>query len=398
MPDILDADGLQVKTAPEIRQDLVDGFRDIYGADINLDQNSPDGQLIGILTQMSVDIRELAAQINAGFNPDRATGRILDERVAINNIERIGGTFTIIDISVTVDRTLTLQGLDENFNDINGQGFTVQDNAGNQFTLIDTETITAGTHVMPFRARVIGQVNTTIGTIVNAVTVVIGVTGINNLSAPTIMGQSEETDAQLRVRRARSVALASTGYLNGLLGDVLAIDGVSDAVLYENFTNLTDVNGLPPHSTWLVVAGGANTDIADAYYKNKSYGSNMRGAVSVNIITASDGIFTAKFDRPSAANLHIRFEIKRTIPLFNFDQAFIKQFIVDNLLYKIGAFSETSLITDIAVSAIAGQGGGGVPINVEISNNGSTWVDFLSVPSLDAKWTLDVARITITVV
>lgn len=398
MPDIINANGLQVKTAEEIRQELENGLRNIYGADINLDQNSPDGQLVGILTQFSVDIRELAVQINNNFNPDRAFGRLLDERVVINDIERNGGTYTITDIDITVDRTVTLQGLDAAFNDINGQGYTVQDNAGNQFILIDTATITAGVHSLSFRARELGRVETTIGTITNPVTVVIGVTNIDNGSAPTTIGQAEETCAQLRVRRQRSVALSSTGYLNGLLGDVLALGGVTDAVLYENVTDSVDVDGIPAHGIWLVAEGGANTDIGNTIYENKSYGANMKGDVEVNIVTASGGLFVAKFDRPTAQDLYIRFEIQRTVPLYVFDLDSIKQYIVDNLVYSIGDYSETSLVTAQAVAGIANQGGGGVPINVELSDDDLVWTDFLEVPTLDSKWTLDVSRIEITVV
>lgn len=398
MPDIIDASGLQVKTATEIKQELEDGFRTIYGPDINVDQNSPDGQMIGIVTQMAVDIRELATQVYNGFNPNRAFGRTLDERVVINNIERNGGTYTITDIDLITDRTVTLQGLDANFNDINGQGYTVQDNAGNEFILIDSATLTAGTHTLSFRARDLGRIETTIGTITNPVTVVIGVTSINNPSAPNNIGQNEEIDAQLRVRRERSPAISSNGYLNGLLGDILSLDGVTDAVLYENYTDVTDGDGLPPHSTWLIVEGGANTEIGNAYYEKKSYGSNMKGDVEVNIVTASGGLFTAKFDRPSAEDLYIRFEIQRTVPLYVFDEAVIKNYIVENLLYKIGNFAETSRVTVAALGGIDAQGGGGVPINVEISDDGVAWTDFLNVSSLDGKWTLDVSRIAITVI
>jgi uncharacterized phage protein gp47/JayE len=397
MVDILDADGLTVKTAAEIRSDLVTGFQVIYGSDINVDQNSPDGQLIGILTQMCVDIRELAVMINNGFDPDYAVGRILDERVVINNIERAGGTFTIVPVTITVDRTVTLQGLDADFNDINGTGYTVQDNAGTEFILVDTNTITAGAHVLNFRAKDIGLVETTIGTITTAVTIVLGVTAINNASAALEIGQDEETDAQLRVRRQQSVAIASTGYLNGLLGDVLALDGVTDAKLYENYTDTIDADGIPAHGTWLIVEGGANADIGEIYYENKSYGSNMKGAVSVNIITASGGLFTALFDRPTASDLYIRFDIQRTVPLFVFDTTEIKSHMVDNLIYRIGDFAETSGVTAAAVAAITAQGGGGVPINVEISDDGLAWVDFLDVAALDDKWTLDSTRIAITV-
>lgn len=399
MPDILDANGLQISTASEIRAALVSAFQTIYGVDINVDQNSPDGQIIGIFTQAGVDIRELIQEVYNSFDPDRAPGRQLDERVVINDIERAGGTFTTINLDITVDRTVTLPGLDAAFNNINGVGFTVQDNAGTQFILIDTVTLTAGTTSLSFRAKNIGQVEATINTITNQVTIVLGVTGVNNPSAPTSIGQNEETDPQLRTRRQQSTAISSNGYLNGLLGLVFSLDGVTDAALYENVTNSTDGDSIPAHGTWLIVEGGANSDIANAYYDRKSYGSAMKGAVSVNITTPSGGTFTALFDRPTAVNLYINFDLKRTAGLaFVYDLPFIKQYLVDNLKYRIGQFAETSAPTAYAVAGIAAQGGGGVPANMEISLDGTTWVDYLDTPTLAGKFTLDASRITITVV
>lgn len=398
MPDIINENGLQVSTATEVIDGLETDVRSIYGQDINLEQNSPDGQLLNIYGQEAIDLRELLVLINAMFDPDRAVGRMLDERVVINNIERFGATYTVTDVEITVDRTVTLSGLDANFNNINGTGFTVQDNAGNQFILIDTTTLTAGVHVLPFRARQIGRVETTIGTITQPVTVVLGVTAINNPTGATTTGQNEETDAQLRVRRSRSVANSAQGYLNGLQGFILSLDGVTDARVYENYTDVTDSNGIPPHAIWVVVEGGSNADIGQAIYERKSYGCNMRGNVSVNITTPAGLIFTAKFDRPSAQNLYVRFEIKRTNPIRVFDENVIKDYMSNNVLFKIGDFAETSNLTASAVLGIAEQGGGGVPINMEISDDGYTWVDYLDVSSLDEKWVIDSGNIQITVI
>lgn len=396
MADILDATGLTVKTRTEIVTELETDFKAIYGNDINLSQNSPDGQLIGILAQQAVDIRELLVSVYNSFNPDRAIGSILDERVAINNIQRQGGTFTVQPITLVIANTVTLQGVDANYNDINATGYTVQDNAGNQFILVDSETFTAGTYSRNFRAKNLGLVETTVNTITNPVTIVLGVTSVNNPSGALQTGQNEETDASLILRRQYSVAIASLGYLNGLLGAILNLDGVSDAKVYENVTNTTDADGIPAHSTWLVVEGGANTDIANIYYEKKSAGSGMRGAVEIDITTPSGNILTIKFDRPTAKDLYIRFDIQRTIAGTVFDQVAIKQYLVDNLDYSIGAFAETSTITAQAIAAIADSSGGGVPLNVEISDDGISWADYLTVTTLDEQWTVDTSRIAIT--
>lgn len=398
MPDSLNENGLTVKTLPEIIADLTAGIQDIYGADVNVEQNSPDGQLINLFAQASADFRELIVRVNNGFDPDLATGVILDQRVPINNLTRAGGTFTIQPITIIVDRTVNLVGLDGSFNDINGTGFTVQDDEGNQFILVDSDTLTAGTHTgINFRAKTLGQVETTINTITTQTTIVLGVTSVNNPSAALEVGQNEETDAELRTRRQQSVANGSTGYLNGLLGAVLELDGVTDAKVYENVTGSTDADGIPAHGFWLIAEGGANTDIANEIYGRKSFGSNMKGIVEVDITTASGGTFTAKFDRPTAADLYIKFDIQGTVSGATFDETGIKQYIVDNLNYNIGDFAETSRVTEIASQAIITTGGKGVPLNAQVSDDGIAWVEFLETDDLDDQFTLATARITITV-
>lgn len=399
MTDSFNQNGLTVDTRNEIVAALKEGFAQIYGADINVDSNSPDGQLIEIFAQSAYDLRELLVQINSGFSPQRAVGRILDERVAINNISRKAGTFTIVPITIVTSATVSLQGLDADFNNINGTGYTIQDNAGNQFILVDSDVLTAGTHAnINFRAKEIGAVETVVDTITNPVTIVLGVTSVNNPSAALQLGQNEETDAELRARQKNSVALASSGYLNGLRGTLLAIDGVTDARLYENVTNIVDADGIPAHGIWAIVEGGSNTDIGDAIYSKKSFGCDMKGDVEVDIETPSGIPFIAKFDRPTAEDLHIRFDIQPTYPGASFDQDEIKSYIVDNLVYTIGQFAETASITVVAINAIISTSGNvGVPVNVEISNNGADWVDYLETTLLSDKFVVDSTRITITV-
>ena len=70
MPDAFDETGLTTKTLTEIIEELEDDYKDIYGDDINIDQNSADGQIINIQAQEGVDLRELLSSINNGFDPD----------------------------------------------------------------------------------------------------------------------------------------------------------------------------------------------------------------------------------------------------------------------------------------------------------------------------------------
>ena len=114
MPDLLDENGLQVATSEEIQTDLENGYKAIYGDDIAIGSNTQDGQLIDIFTQINTDLRELTMEVFNSFNPTACRGRIQDVRYALNNLTRKGGTFTIVPITIVVNKTVTLQGLDAN--------------------------------------------------------------------------------------------------------------------------------------------------------------------------------------------------------------------------------------------------------------------------------------------
>lgn len=410
MPDSIGVNGLQVQTITELKSDILNGFNDsftgvfipglnqIYSVDINVDSNSPDGQEVGLFAQMAGDLRELLVSINNSFDPDFAQGALLDQRCAINNIARKGGTYTVQPIDIVTNATVTLQGLDANYTNPNGTGYTVQDNSGNQFILAATVTLTAGTNTLDFRAQAIGDVSVPINTIINPVTIIPGIVSVNNSSAALTVGINEETDGALRIRRAASTANGTSGNSQGLLGNLLALTGVTEAAVYQNRTNSTDANGIPAHCIWVVVAGGSNVDIANTIYETISDGCNMKGDQSYTLTTISEALFTAYWDNPTPEPLYITFTIKTTVPGFDFSLSAIKSFIAENLVYGIGQFAETSSITAVAAAAIASQGGGGVPVLVSISSDDITFTDYLNTATLASEFTVATANIDITVV
>ena len=151
--------GLVINTLTEIVANLNTGMQTIYGSDINVDSNSPDGQLINIYAQVAEDILELIQDVYNSFTVDSAYGTVLDQRVAINGITRRQGTFTTTPVSITVNQALTLTGLDALVADPTAVPFTVQDNANNKFQLVTTHVFgSAGSASLTFQAVDIGQV------------------------------------------------------------------------------------------------------------------------------------------------------------------------------------------------------------------------------------------------
>jgi hypothetical protein len=58
--------------------------------------------------------------------------------------------------------------------------------------------------------------------------------------------------------------------------------------------------------------------------------------------------------------------------------------------------AETSSITAICIDAISTTSGGGVPLNVQISLDGTTYTDFIDSASLQNKFNINVNKIFIT--
>lgn len=374
MSDLFDENGLQTATAPELLSDLETAFKAIYGDDILLDSSTPDGQWLNILVKKGVDVRGLLMQLYNSFNPNNTQGSLLDQRCAINNVFRKAGTFTTVTINITTDRQVTLQGVDGNYNSPEATGYTIQDNEGNRFVLVNTTTLSAGTTAVLFRAETLGNVVVLPNTITTPVTIVLGVLSVNNPTVANEVGEDEETDADLRARRRQSVSVGSFGYLNGLQGALLQLDGVNDAKVYENYTSSTDANGTPAHCIWVVMDGGSTEDIANTIYGKKCPGTNMRGNITYTITTQAQTQFIAKWDNALSIPFYVKFDIKPSIPGITFDQDAIKEYIEKNLSYKIGEDAETASITELAQNAIDNAGGKGYALNVLISDGGSSSV------------------------
>lgn len=398
--DILNADGLQTKDYTTILTEIQNGYNEIYAQDgnlINFDSETPDGQLTNIYAQAMSDVRQLATEVYNSFNPDNCSGVIQDTRYALNYIKRNGGTFTIQNIDVTVDRTITLNGLDDNYNNLDAVSYTVSDNSGNLWYLIDTTTLTAGTQSLPFRSKNYGSYQSVIGTITNQVTIVLGVVSVTNSVAATTLGEEQESDAAFMLRRNRSTYLRGLNNCDSMLSQLLELNGVSDADVWQNRTLSTDATGTAGNTVWVIVEGGANTDIAEVIYTN-ACNANFRGNVSVPITSAAGQTFNTKFDRPTPVALYIRFDFQLYLTPDAVDENAIKSYIAENLKYTLNEDAETSKVTNIASEGITASGGGGYALNVEISTDGTNWTDYIQSTSRANKFVVDATRITINVI
>lgn len=377
MTDSLTAQGLSVKDNATLLAEIQDFIQTTYspnGERIDFSSASPDGQFTNILATIGTTHRELLTQVYNATDPSKCVGTQQDSKYQLNFCPRKGGTYTTQNISITATKTVTLQGLDGSYNENVSSAFTVSDNSGNLWYLIDTTTIYAGISSLPFRAQNVGAVTPTIGAITTIVTITDGITDVINNVGFTSLGVQQESNLDYRIRRDRSVAMAGGNSTDTLFSKILALEGVTDCQIDDNNTNATDEQGTEAHTIWVIVDGGANLDIANVIYDNIA-GNETRGDVDVPIQNIAGQVLNIKFDRPTIVPFYVKFDLKPLVAIGQINQSQIKEYIGNNLLYKLGEDLETSKATDVCAEAIQNAGGRAYALNVEVSSGGTATAD-----------------------
>lgn len=289
----IDETGFHLADYPSFLAYLQQAYRDIYGQDVYLENDSQDGQWIAIQAKALFDTASIAQSVYNSFAPVTAQGAGLSRVVKINGLARQVASFSTV--------TLTLVGQ-------NGTVITngvAADILQQQWLLPVTVTIPgSGTIDVMATAAAVGAIDADANTITTIFTPTLGWQTVNNAAAAT-PGAAIETDAQLRIRQSVSVAIPSQTVLVGTVGAVENVAGVTKVRSYENDTDDTDANDLPPHSICIVVAGGDDTDIANAIAVKKTPGTNPFGDTTVNVTDAKGMPLPISFQRAVPATIHV---------------------------------------------------------------------------------------------
>jgi len=303
----LTQNGMTIQTYQEIYDELAAGYKAIYGANIDVLPNSPDGQRIGIEAKARLDAQTTLLSLYNQHDPDFATGENLNKLIKLNGITRGVPTRSQVAVDVTTDRLLTIQA-----------GYTVADSNGQSWVTDSVFTLNNGVTTITMFAKNFGNVIAAPNTITNPSTIVLGVVSVTNPSA-AIAGQSEETDSALRIRRQKSLASPANSTFGGLYSALANLIGVTDLQVYENNLDTVDVAlNMQPHSIWCIVEGGDIADITMALAKNRTAGVATKGAVSgvfTEVITKPDGttfnyLHNMNFDRPTVVPLYVTLTVQ----------------------------------------------------------------------------------------
>lgn len=289
----IDSAGIHTPTYNEILDGLKADFRAIFGADVYLEADSQEGQMLAMFALAIHDANQFAVSVYNSFSPQTAQGVGLSRMVKVNGIARLAASHSTVDVTITgTAGTVISSGV-------------VQDVAGQKWSLPASVTISSGGEVtVTATAQDAGDVQAGAGELTTIATPTRGWQSVTNASAAT-PGSSVESDATLRQRQAVSTALPSLTVLEGVVGAVANLDGVTRYKGYENDTASTNGDGIPAHSISMVVEGGVSLAIAEAIATKKTPGAGTYGTTS-EVITDKYGMpNTIHFYRPTTVAIDV---------------------------------------------------------------------------------------------
>ncbi|BBE09472.1 Uncharacterized protein MCB1EB_1311 [Mycoavidus cysteinexigens] len=277
------------------------GFRTIYGADINTEPDSPDGQIIGLIAQIKTDLEELAESIYKALDPEAASGVWLEQRVAYAGLTRRQARHSYL-------RNTILTG--EPGTSIPAGAALTDPHHRRWIVVTDTTLNENGSAHADLRSEALGAFPLPAHTELTLETLFLGWRSAQSSQAAEA-GEEEETDAELRRRFFISRAKAAQNSVDGMIVKLLQLADVRQAVCLENNTDRTDTNGVPAHSLNIIVEGGSDAEIAQVIFENKTAGTGLRGAVQTHILDNKGMTRSIRFDRPAVIACAAYLEVRR---------------------------------------------------------------------------------------
>jgi uncharacterized phage protein gp47/JayE len=294
----VDATGFHYPDYPTVLQYLTDEYKAIYGADTYLAPDSQDGQWLAIQALAIFDTMQVAAAVYSSFSPLTAQADALSRNVKINGIKRRAATYSTADLLIVGTAGTVIA---------NGQA---EDTLSQKWNLPTSVTIPPGGSItVTATAAEIGSITAGPNTINKIATPTLGWQSVDNAAAATV-GDPVETDAELRRRQTFSTALPSLTVLDGTIGAVASVPGVTRFRGYENDSNATDANGIPAHSIAIVVEGGDQQAIGDAIATKKTPGTGTYGTTTVTTYDQYGLSNLINFFRPTPATIGVEVTIQ----------------------------------------------------------------------------------------
>lgn len=308
--------GIQIERLNDIITRFEDGFRQIYGQNIDLSPDTPDGQMVGLLSQIKMDIEELAENVYRQLDPDVATGAWLEQRAAYAGLMRRAASYSYLRSVILTGEPLTQLYA----------GIVVSDPHKVRWVLnANVQLDSNGSARADFRSEELGAFNLAKNTNLTIETVTLGLNAVTTLENAEI-GTEEETDQQLRERFFISRTKNAQNSADAIQSKIAALPDVKQVKVLENNTKQRDKSGVEPHSLNIIVDGGADNQIAQVIYENKGAGVGLQGGTETTL-TINNERRTLRFDRVVPVDVQVSMRCVRYEDFTEVDKDEIKRLL-----------------------------------------------------------------------
>jgi uncharacterized phage protein gp47/JayE len=290
----LTSTGFETKDLDTILTELENNEKSRLGADLNVRATSVVGVFNGVMSDQFAEIWEVMNEVYASQYPDTATGVSLDQLCALTGVRRLAATQSTATVTITGTPATVIPA-----------GRRIKHATNNSYWTTDEEVTIGGggTVSAAVTAEEYGPTQALAGTLTVIDTPVSGWTSVTN-ALDADEGRDVETDSELRARREELLTAQGKGTLDSIYADILALDDVESVVVFENYTNATDADGLPSKSFEVVVLGGTAADIGQAIWDAKPAGISAYGASAASATDSMGVTRIVGYTRPTEKNIY----------------------------------------------------------------------------------------------
>ena len=369
----IDSTGLTIDRLIDILADYSATIKGSLGDNTKTDARSVIGQFIQLFGLGISEQQQLIQGVADSFNPNSAKGAALSTLVLLNGIQKQENEFS----TVSLECTATADGTTVD------AGSLVSDPATGVQVATDIDLVLApsATGYVSATALEAGSVSATAGSLTQIDTPIFGWTSVTNLANMT-EGVNEETDTELRIRRAKVAERSGSGSVSAILGAVSDVSGVDTTKVLANNGIAVDTNGIQPQHVWVIVEGGSDADIAEAIFESVGAGIGTTGTTVVSHYDSVSGdSYDIRFSRPSDISIYViaNLTVDATYPVdgdTQVENALIASFaanqdlgddVVQTALYTpVNTVSGITRIDSIYIGLTAGPTGtANIPIDVD---------------------------------
>lgn len=258
------------------------------GSRFDFSENTHIGRLVSVMAERESVLWEAMEAVYASQYPDTATGASLVLLAALTGTVQEPARKSAVALTCTgtpgtiipAGRVVAIHGTETTF-----------------ATVADATIGGGGTVPVAAECQVLGPVEALAGSLTEIRTAVFGWTSVTN-PLDAVKGADLETDESLRRRREEELRAVGGASAAAIRSRVLQVEGVTAVRIFENDTDTTDSDGVPPHSFEVVVLGGVDAAVAAAIWDSKAAGIGTYGATTVSVLDVEGVAHDVRFSRP----------------------------------------------------------------------------------------------------